>query len=446
MIINNLNYSSITYVEEGIEYSSLLCSTNDEEYLQRWIRKNTVSEEQALIMFGIGNGMYVKKFLSDVKCKGKLIVVEPSEEIASMAIERLGELYTDSLDRVKIVINTFVDNSYKNTLHNILSKLDISNFKVAVYPNYHVIFANAHKFFLEFTDEVADIVKASKSVDDRFSDAINQNIEINKKRIDGALSITALSNRIPKDIPVFIAASGPSLSKNVDELKRAKGKGLIVGLDSSLPALLAAGVIPDIYVSIDPTKIARHFQDERIKEIPVIALLQSPEHVIKKGQKYFFIFVGDEEVLPELRNNNADIMIVPPLGSVANTAFTMVNMMGFNRIVLVGQDLAYTGDKYHADNTVHDEKTYSQETVIYLKGIYEDEVKSSREFRMYKAGFEKVIEIYPTHVTVDATEGGAYINGTEVKKLSDVIDEWCTEDIIISKYFENLPIMMNRLD
>ena len=442
MIINNLNYSSITYVEEGIEYSRLLCSTNDEEYLQRWIRKNTVSEEQALIMFGIGNGMYVKKFLSDVKCKGKLIVVEPSEEIAFMAIEQLGELYTDSLDRVKIVINTFVDNSYKNTLHNILLKLDISNFKVAVYPNYHVIFANAHKLFLEFTDEVADIVKASKSVDDRFSDAINQNIEINKKRIDGALSITALSNRIPKDIPVFIAASGPSLSKNVDELKRAKGKGLIVGLDSSLPALLAAGVIPDIYVSIDPTKIARHFQDERIKEIPVIALLQSPEHVIKKGQKYFFIFVGDEEVMPELRNNNADIMIVPPLGSVANTAFTMVNMMGFNRIALVGQDLAYTDDKYHADNTVHDEKSYRQETVIYLEGIHGDAVKSSREFRMYKSGFEKVIEIYPSHTIVDATEGGAYINGTKVKKLSEVIDEWCIGDIVISDYFEELPFMI----
>lgn len=446
MVINNFNYSSIIYVEDGIEYSRLLCSSNDEEYLQRWMDKNSVSEEQALIMFGLGNGMYVKRFLSDDKCKGKLIVVEPSEKIASMVTEQLGELYLNSMDRVRIVLNPFVDNSYKNTLHNILLKLDISNVKVAVYPNYHIIFANEHKLFLEFTDEVADIVKASKSVDERFSDAINKNIERNKKRINGALSITALSNKIPKDIPVFIAASGPSLSKNVDELKRAKGKGLIVGLDSSLPALLAAGVMPDVYVSIDPTKIVKHFQDERIKEIPVIALLQSPEHVIKKGQKYFFIFVGDEEILPELRAARADVMIVPPLGSVANTAFTTVNMMGFKRIVLVGQDLAYTGDKYHAENTVHDEKTYSQETVIYLKGIYGDDVKSSREFRMYKAGFEKVIEIYPTHVTVDATEGGAYINGTEVKKLSDVIDEWCTEDIIISEYFENLPTMMNRLD
>ena len=442
MIINSLCYSSITYVEEGIEYSRLLCSCNDEEYLQRWITKNTVFEGQALIMLGIGNGMYVKKFLSEDICKGKLIVVESSEEIAAKAIEWLGDVYCNSKDRVHIILNSFVDNSYKDILHSLLSELEISNVKVAVYPNYHVMFANAYKLFLEFTDEVVDIVKASKNVDERFADAIHHNIEINKKRINGALSITALSNRIPKEIPVFIAASGPSLSKNVDELKRAKGKGLIVGLDSSLPALLAADVIPDIFVSIDPTKSAKHFQNDKIKDIPVIALLQSPEHVIKEGQKYFFIFAGDEKILPELRNSNADIMIVPPLGSVANTAFTMINMMGLNRIALVGQDLAYTDDKYHAENTVHDEKTYRQETVIYLKGNSGDDVKSSREFRMYKAGFEKVIELYPTHVTVNATEGGAYINGAEVKKLSEVIDEWCIDDIGITDYFENLPFMI----
>ena len=53
---------------------------------------------------------------------------------------------------------------------------------------------------------------------------------------------------------------------------------------------------------------------------------------------------------------------------------------------------------------------------------------------MYKTGFEKVIEMYKDNTFIDATEGGAYIKGTKICKLSTVIENYCNSDFDINQY------------
>lgn len=434
----------INFFEKGVNIA--YDSINRDEFLRRWAHVNSPSENEILIMFGIGTGMFIKYLLLHSACYGRIIVIEPSIDIYEEAIRDEEVLRCTESEKLDIIIDNISDKFVNNILYNKLLGQNGITLKIAIYPNYNHLFAEEYKRFLDTVDEVCDMVSAAEIVDNRFSEVINKNIRINTNRLKGSYSIADFAAKVSKDIPVIIAASGPSLSKNILYLKQAKGKSLIVGLDSSLPALLKEDIIPDVYFSIDPTKIAKHFEDERIKNIPAIAVLQSPEHVIKDGQKYFFIFNGDEEILSSLKEQKVNVTVVPPLGSVANTAFTLMNMIGFKTIIFVGQDLAYTDDKYHAENTVHNEKTFKQDTIIYLPGIDGEAVKSSREFRMYKSGFEKIIEMFPEHTFIDATEGGAYIEGTKVKTLSDVVNEYCTKNFRINDYFENIESLIKESD
>lgn len=61
-------------------------------------------------------------------------------------------------------------------------------------------------------------------------------------------------------------------------------------------------------------------------------------------------------------------------GSVACSAFSLVYKMGFSRIILVGQDLALTGNKTHADGTFMDK----MQTIDTSKAIMVEEIMKKR--------------------------------------------------------------------
>ena len=50
----------------------------------------------------------------------------------------------------------------------------------------------------------------------------------------------------------IIVCPGPSLSKNIDMLKKAKGKVLIIAVLHAYGALKKAGIVPDIVIHTDP--------------------------------------------------------------------------------------------------------------------------------------------------------------------------------------------------
>lgn len=52
----------------------------------------------------------------------------------------------------------------------------------------------------------------------------------------------------------IIVSAGPSLDKNVEDLKKAEGKAMIIAVDTALKTVLRAGVRPDLTICVDPRK------------------------------------------------------------------------------------------------------------------------------------------------------------------------------------------------
>ena len=67
-------------------------------------------------------------------------------------------------------------------------------------------------------------------------------------------------------VPAMIVAAGPSLNRNIEDLKAVEGRALIVAVDTAVRPLLTAGVQPHLAVSVDPSDInARHLQGSRTR-------------------------------------------------------------------------------------------------------------------------------------------------------------------------------------
>ncbi len=147
-------------------------------------------------------------------------------------------------------------------------------------------------------------------------------------------------------------------------------------------------------MTIDPHKLLALVEIDGAENIPVIAPT-SARHALLERQKAKKIFYSDGYLIPRHIYNmhKKEFPGVATGGSVACNCFSLLYKMGFDTIIMVGQDLAYTNHKSHADGT-----------------------------------FEGVKKRYHVRV-INATEGGAWIEGTELMTLKDAIVETCTQEI-----------------
>ena len=158
--------------------------------------------------------------------------------------------------------------------------------------------------------------------------------------------------------------------------------------------------------------------------------------------KKFFLDENYRYVQELFAMNGKEIYQLPGGGSVATLAFSLVCHLGFDKIILVGQDLAFTGNKSHADGTfketmaVEDTKDF-----LMVPGNVEKMVPTREDFDNYRKWFEEFIEYWKGIKDVqfiNATEGGALIKGTQIMTLKDAISLYCTEMVDIKSCIAQL--------
>jgi hypothetical protein len=242
-----------------------------------------------------------------------------------------------------------------------------------------------------------------------------------------------------KDVPAFIISNGPSLDKNIRELRKINGKGLILSTESAILPLIKNEVKPDAICIIERTKYSYRYHFENRTYPDDIALLSLA--VIDK--QIFPNFSGPR--IPIFRNtesiNNWFNQLLGDgrgINAGANTshlAFELAVFLGANPIVLVGQDFAFgPGGVTHSKDAVYSEEK-GQEAVDRIKAIPIVQVESNKGTMIpsnrlwvdFKAGLEQKIAVVPEKTVLNATEGGAKIKGTNCMSLVKAIETYCIQ-------------------
>jgi hypothetical protein len=278
-------------------------------------------------------------------------------------------------------------------------------------------------------ERIPSIVKAARNALIRRGPMFIDSVLNNAPQIMLAQGVASLKNRF-EGMPAILVAAGPSLEKNVHQLRGAKGRSVILAADTALGYLLLRGIVPDFVVSVDPQKETyRKFQGFEIP--PEVALVFHPTATPAIPKH----FPGPQFTL------DAAIPVYQwlqefwlPKGAIdtecmcqVHIGFNLAQWMGCSTIILAGQDLCYTDDGMHVKNggyLTESENAANVANGYQVLDIFGKPVKTNPTFLNYKSILEKKIRQFPGKV-IHANEGGLPIEGAELYLLGDAVAEYC---------------------
>ncbi|GAB6392870.1 MAG: DUF115 domain-containing protein [Treponematales bacterium] len=195
----------------------------------------------------------------------------------------------------------------------------------------------------------------------RFGRRWVRNLSRSLAAIRDAPGISRLAGLLAHDIPVFLAAGGPSLDLAAPLLGDIRRRCLIVAVDTSLRFLLDRGTAPDFVVSVDPQYWNfRHLDRQRAAG----ALLVAESAVYPPCLRHPFAGVFLCSSLYPLGRFIEDR--VDPKGelgaggSVASAAWDFSRLLGPASLWIAGLDLGFPGLRTHFKGALFEDRCLAE--------------------------------------------------------------------------------------
>lgn len=411
-----------------------LTSRNVDAEMELYTSEIDWKKEHLVLVLGLGNIELIKRL---VKANFEVLVYEPNKEVV--------KYFMDNFDLAQICVpskfvlwwgeelpeqceNRVWELVYMNWNKNAYTIQVIMNPGYAMYTKHMHKLVSAitkcfYKSFVNLGNELLDVIKGLRCNYMNFDSALEGN------------SIIELGDAY-KDKPAIIVASGPSLEKNIHHLKKAQGKALIFSCDASLEACKQQGVKPDAIFSIERIRATylnyyegKEFDEELVLIAP--SLVNSDILREYKGKK-IILSKTDSGVDGWWKQFFPNMEHFPMGMSCATLAAATAERLGCKPIILIGQDLAYTDNKIHSDSThgkYQGENCLPQKRLLEVEDVYGNRIYTDEIYNLFRYYYETRIGSNPELQIIDATEGGAKIEGSEIMTFEDAIAQYCTEDM-----------------
>lgn len=265
-------------------------------------------------------------------------------------------------------------------------------------------------------------------------------------------------------LPVIIISPGPSLDKNIHQLKKLKGRAILLAAAQCARALQAAGVVPDFIVVADPGNVV-YFLDEvdtNLLEGLIVGVSCHPDFY-KKPFKNIIAFNANSTLDTWLSDVFGDTLPISSAGSVSIDCFCIAKYWECSHIVMVGLDLALTEGRGYSRQSANNEAKISideetntlkftnvsenmrsiftaqgithnndTEVIMTLPGYSGGTVYTRQNYHIFHGEFVALAkhEISLSNPTplINCTEGGAFIDGFEHISLSEAIEKYIGKD------------------
>jgi len=441
--VRETEVSHVELVDHGVRLAGMsLCSVIDpQREAERWAAGVDTSGAGYLMVFGLALGHHLEALRRRTDLP--LLVLEPSLEVirAALALRPL------ELERVRVV-NTPVE--LREHLAAVLCRGDVV--KACPWPPSRRLFAGVFEAAGEALEEAGALATVS-------NDTLEQRLRVwvahflaNLPHCVDAVPGRALTDWL-RGHPAVLVAAGPSLDRNVEQLVVAGDRALVVGVNTAMGALERAGVKADFMVALEVLDVSCQLAALELNRHTsrLLCTWANPSlFALQGGATYPFAAAN-----PYFTQISDDVGLgggVDMGGSVANAAFNLLRIMGADPIILVGQDLAYTDSRAYARGTVFDEikveldgararlnnletkrrigasvqgaDTTRKEAAVELVPAYGGgSVSSTMEFNYFRYMFETYARHMPDTQLINATEGGAHIEGFAERPLAEVLRE-----------------------
>jgi len=414
-------------------------------YCVDYVTSLHLKNARIIILFGLGLGYQLAYFVQHLARPlgtKSIIVVEEDLSIFKTALKAVDltpyilspdiEFYV-GMDPVNIftLFKRFISNDSRGYL--------LRTIKFITMPAAHLL---GRLYYSEALKAIKDACKAfiSNTGNDPYDALLGlENLFGNILTVIKNPGINMLYGKF-KDRPGVVIATGPSLTKNMHLLKAIEKKALLLSVDASLRVLMTKGITPHLVTSIERTPgiapLLRHinYLDNvyyaacDIVQPDAFEAYSGPKIIVSRGYSYYD-WLGIEK---------GRLSTGP---STANLAFKIAEVVGCNPIILVGQDLCLGEDGYtHAAGALPNQRVekLKQGEYFEVSGNNGQKVLTTRVWYSFLKHYEYDISNY-SGLCINATEGGARIDGARVMKLADAIDRYCSDT------FDAVGVIRNNL-
>jgi len=267
-----------------------------------------------------------------------------------------------------------------------------------------------------------------------------------------------------KGLPVVIISPGPSLDKNISLLKELKGRAILMAAAQCARALHKAGVIPDFIVVADPGNLAYFLDGVDVSQVGALIVgVSCHPDFYKIPFKNRISFNANATIDRWISDIFEDTLPISSAGSVSIDCFYIAKFLECSHIIMVGLDLALSDGKVYSSQSANaesdavlDTKTNtltfknvppgmeqvllanghsSKDTIepaLTLPGYYGGTVLTRSNYHIFHGEFVELAKAEsqrnnPTPL-INATEGGAYIEGFEHITLKGAIERYLPTD------------------
>lgn len=417
------------YMPDGSE----LLAYGSDPWQDAAVHLRTISEDSTgvVVFVGMGLGYGPLRVLKERHDICKMVILEPSLDVLCAALKNAD--LTQLLENPKVFV--YSGEFDQKILEQLISR-EVSLFDTHILRHVPSFSWNKalYEAFNDQTFQLLNKINAMGATTNFCGEAFVSNRHQNLSLIRHCCNSDTLKD-IFKGKPALLVAAGPSLDQSLDEIRKAKGRCLIVAVDSALITLLKAGIEPDIVTSLDLEdvnfeKVAPFLKTDwrfslatTLKCSPLILKRLSARHT-------FLCFNEDIPQMWMIRELGVKHLL-PPLLSVAHLSAGIAHLTGANPLILVGQDLSYTkqAGSDHASGVIFHEKGLPKDKeIFYVKAKDGTMLPTDRGLMSLQRQFEEIIARSSVRF-INATAKGAHIEGAEDMSLADAIQTFMADDM-----------------
>lgn len=420
-----------------------LCSGVDPRAeAETWASHQDLEGIDLLLVFGLGPGYHIEALRA--RTPAPIVVLEPSLEVIRSTLTRRGL----DLPDVRLVDNT------RTLREQIVGRLHRAGqvVKIVAWPPHARLFASLWAAVQQTTRQAAELAAITANTFETRLQLWVRNLLQNLPQCAGRIPARGFAGQL-QGRPAVLVAAGPSLDRNVEQLARYPERATVIAVNTAMGALERAGVRADFMVAVElldvSSQLGRLELNRRCGRF--LNLIAHP--CLFDGPMEGPIFPFIDASVPHFRQLTLGAGLgegIPAGGCAATIAFALASMMGADPIVLVGQDLAYTGERVYASGTVFEGmRAHLDGEAARLDGLEEKRrigasapgadttrervpvvpteawgggtVWTTPEFAYFRCAFERWARGMPGVSLINATEGGAHIEGFVERPLGDVL-------------------------
>lgn len=405
----------------------------------RWVERRAGNVKGALILCG-GGFLYHLKAVLKLGRYQRVVCYEPSPSVLKACLQ---EVDLSGIKGDYLLLTGDAYSECANLISQYLMYLMLDSDWV-ILPPYQDIFPNEIEAFQNALRESIRITRANLATANLFGEKWVSNAVKNLRTITNSPGVKHFFNQF-NGVPAVIVSAGPSLEKNIHLLNEIKDKAVIICAGTSIRAMRKFGVSPHFLVAFDGTDYNKTiYANLDLDDICLIYNYRFNDAALSYfgGKKVYMKL--DTETFSDflsLKIGNYEFGTVRSGFSVAHPSLDLAVKFGCSPVILIGQDLAYTGDKRYAESQYQQviDKNKLPANCFITKDIYGQDTVTDRQLDSFRLLFELMVtEYYRGKTILNATEGGQPIKGVPNHKLADLINKYCKKEQGISRKIKEI--------